>query len=107
MTLEEKLDKIIELLEAIKVNTTPVVTWPIAPTVWVNDYPQDTGNSQWITVQPTAPTKVCECDHCSQTTDVAGGCVMCGCKLVSVYTEDGNWWCNKCYRNNPSIVGYP
>ena len=31
MTLDEKMDKIIELLEEIKLNTTPVVT---IPTIW-------------------------------------------------------------------------
>lgn len=99
MSFEEKLDKIIELLEKIDRNTLPVITWPIAPSVWVEPYGGDTSqwtdNSQWVKAEP----KVCGCEHCKGvSTSTAGGCVGCGCRLVAIYTEDGNWWCNKCHR---------
>jgi hypothetical protein len=111
----DKLDKIIELLEKLDRNTQPVITWPIAPTVWVNDYPQDSGNSggwrqgdDWTYIPPLNTKKVCHCEHCKGvTTDSAGGCIGCGCRLIAIYTEDGNWWCNKCHRESFYQDGSP
>jgi hypothetical protein len=123
MTVIEKLDKIIELLEAIKENTTPIVH---VPTVWPyvgTDMDTDSDNYDPnyvpydITISPpytdagwplpveacTAVTKEgnpnCGCSRCRPSTDAAGGCAGCGCKNVAIYAEDGRWWCNNCYRH--------
>ncbi len=100
MTLEEKLDKMIELLEAIKANTSPIVlTQPFIPSVWDgtnwDNYDVNTGG--WITPATTEPyVPSCTCEHCQPSTCTAGGCTKCGCRLVSKMTEDGHWYCNKC-----------
>jgi putative FmdB family regulatory protein len=107
LSVASKLDKIIELLEGIMRNTQPVITSPVAPSVWVNDYPQDTATNEWTSPPqtdegwpvPMIEWKICSCDHCrGRTTSTAGGCASCGCSLVAIFTESGKWWCNKCHQ---------
>ena len=99
--LEEKLDKIIELLEKIDKNTTPVPSWAW-PTIATGQDNYD-GNNPWITIEPyvpsAAPVSTCGCSSCKSSTANVGGCVKCGCRNIAIFTEDGNWWCNKCHQN--------
>jgi hypothetical protein len=116
--IELLLEQILFELKEIKKNTMPVVN---IPTVWItpNDGTDDSGDWQeqpyTICTGGTAcgcpacqsltiatndiPTVVkCFCDMCTPG-GVAGGCAKCGCKNIAIFTEDGNWWCNKCHRN--------
>jgi hypothetical protein len=115
----EKLDEIIEHLEAIRENTTPVIN---IPSIWVNDYPQgdgtvngwwsiSDGQEAWVdpNKQPEAcsavaddkgqysPNPNCGCSRCNST-NAAGGCKGCGCRNVAIYDQDGYWWCGRCSK---------
>lgn len=111
----DKLDKVIELLEDIKRNTSPVITYPICPSVWEPYVPYEiqpnsggwAQNDDWVYLPPLQKNnKVCHCDSCKGKND-AGGCCACGCRLVAIYTEDGNWWCNKCHQDSFFQDGSP
>jgi hypothetical protein len=110
MNIEEKLDKIIELLEAIKQNTQPIVSipsvWPIYPNTDGDNFEYD-GNNSWITITTPVtedgwqqPYEIkqnnCGCKHCNPGTSSAGGCTKCGCRNIAIYTEDGHWYCVRC-----------
>lgn len=122
----DKLDEIKELLEEIKTNTTPAPVF--IPSIWPAD---DGGSDNWdgngwwtITSDPNAgpveccsavadsegkytPNPNCGCSRCSDGTSIAGGCCICKCRNIAIYTEDGNWWCNKCYRERHMLDGSP
>jgi hypothetical protein len=62
----EKLDKIIELLEKLGVNTNPPY---LCPSVWINDYPQGGGDSGvWDGNNPYVTFCSCGCVPCMCTT---------------------------------------
>lgn len=115
----KKLVLIEELLEKIEENTRPVVS---IPTVWT--WPPDNSsdsNSYNPDVKITwqvgdictdeAPKVVelcrgntgCNCSVCNPRHN--RGCVLCGCQNIAIFTEDGNWWCNPCYRSKHDSEG--
>jgi hypothetical protein len=122
----EKLDEIKELLEEIKTNTTPAPVF--VPSVWpVTEDGSDNwdGNNGWWTISadPDAapieccsavaddkgqysPNPNCGCSRCDSSAG-GKGCVRCGCRNIAIYTEDGNWWCNRCHRRSFLSDGSP
>lgn len=110
----DKMDEIIKLLEDIKRNTQPIITYPICPTVWTQPFEISDNSGGWVQgddwtyLPPLTAKAVCHCEHCKgATTDIGQGCVKCSCRLVAIYTEDGNWWCNKCHQANFYQDGSP
>ena len=99
----EKLDEIIEMLKDVKENTTTSI-----PSIWISPDQGDSNNYEYdpdYVITPWVPYvddgtagAPCNCDRCSPST--SGGCVKCKCRNVAVYTEDGNWWCNKCFSRH-------
>ncbi len=116
------LEQILFELKEIKQNTTPVVN---IPTVWITPHDGTDNSGDWneqpytictgttscgcpncqhsglldtgTNEMPTVVTS-CQCDRCTPE-GIAGGCAKCGCKNIAIFTEDGNWWCNKCHKN--------
>lgn len=103
--MEEKLNKIIELLEKIEENTRPVVS---IPTIWTWP-PCDTDSGTWSPDQVCTDEQPkivwtckdntgCSCRVCNPSGHCNKGCVQCGCQNIAIYDEHGQWWCNNCWR---------